>query len=121
VVRYNPFLFSFIFKFAISNNNGDVSVAIGGNARLIPFGSREFKILRKMDLENQNQIVMVSLNDLTTLMERTFTKCMEENSSVKILQTSRNLNRYLIGWQKRILTGLQYGDGSRKGKSSSPE
>jgi hypothetical protein len=33
-----------------------------------------------MEALNQNQIVLVSLNDLTTLMERTFTKCMEENS-----------------------------------------
>jgi hypothetical protein len=28
---------------------------------------------------NQNSIVMVNLNDLITLMERTFKKCIEEN------------------------------------------
>lgn len=33
-----------------------------------------------MEAFNQNQIVLVSINDLTALMEKTFAKCMEENS-----------------------------------------
>jgi hypothetical protein len=58
-----------------------------------------------MDLENQNQIVLVSLNDLTTLMERTFTKCMEENTRENLADkqelkplsywlAKKNLDRY---------------------------
>lgn len=50
-----------------------------------------------MDLENQNQIVFVSLNDLTTLMERTFAKCMEESQRENLAdrQELKPLNYWL--------------------------
>lgn len=51
----------------------------------------------KMEQLNQNSIVMVSLNDLTTLMERTFAKCMEENSRENLAdrQELKPLNYWL--------------------------
>lgn len=51
----------------------------------------------KMEQLNQNSIVMVSLNDLTTLMERTFAKCMEENSreNLEDKQELKPLNYWL--------------------------